>query len=84
MKTISDHIFFPGLFAIIGLATPNWHNEVVSSSKIQSQINAHHGLWAKCSFRGADNFDCGAHSSEKGKFIKVNCSFEVYLCLLQT
>lgn len=65
-------LIFAGIFAIIGLATPNWHDELQTTSLTTKQtLSAHHGIWAKCSLVSLDNFDCGPHTEEKGFLLAV-------------
>lgn len=65
-------LIIAGIFAIIGLATPNWHDELQRTSISTTQtLVAHHGIWAKCSLRRVDTFDCGAHSEEKEFLLAV-------------
>ena len=59
--------YFAGILAILGLATPNWHDEVQTTTIDNvPKVRAHHGIWAKCSLIGFDTFDCGAHTETKG------------------
>ena len=59
--------YFTGILAILGLATPNWHNQVQTTTLTNRQsIRAHHGIWAACAQIGMDVFDCGAHSETPG------------------
>ena len=68
ISTVLIQLIFAGIFAIIGLATPNWH-EVEQSTSVSSvpKVIEHHGIWARCSLTPLDSFDCGAHSEEKGR-----------------
>lgn len=65
-------LIIAGILAILGLATPNWHNQVQTTTiSTIPKIRSHHGIWATCSNIGYDVFDCGAHSEPPGYLLAV-------------